>query len=817
MDPLQIPRLSLHALGTLSGAARETLGELGITSVAELLAYPPFRHARALRAAEAGLLGREEVAGHVGPAWQGKPLDALLDAPCAVLSGVDARQAAALARLGLARVADLAAFAALDEAEALVAGSSRAGGGGAGVQRYTSFFRARALRDSSVLCQTPARIGQLFNFDGAQPGAAALGYAVTYRQQWVQLGVRLGSVTGAAPATQAGRPPSAAGHAGGAPGEVARATALQHQCGASSALAATAATAGRFPGAAGGANPVVAADTIVFGGVALGYVEADVEADREAFAASALNLQQRTVHNASLYRPGADQAAQPLPGALCFEVLNDYRVSIAAQDFTPLLFLPFKPLHFSAELLGEYWWLIRPAVADRALVQRLDARYFRLRPDAGPGAWPAMPVSPEDAEAGRVSVTVRLSGAAAEQAIRQRACVTPALAGDDDGSGVSAALGLFWQLFDEEKRRRVTAALLTTQGPVELVCESVDGERDVSWTFANSRAVRVADITGVRVANGNGELKLGGVALGTLGFDEVRARLQVRDADAYAAPAVALLEAEQRLCRGCVVGAHGQKDLAWRPAAHLEGQTGSRDAAAGVDSAEAEATLLGFLNANPYTFTRHILQGLEPGALEEALEGVHIGDIALVDVAVTTPVGFCAGHVLLPMKACKAATARYGKIGVDTLRLEMMLVQFECAAHGKPAEAGAARAALHDYLKQFLQIGAGSGNGSVREVRLLSHVRALADLLEQLSRLAAGLFDARLTAATGRLLDFLHAPVRSSGKDAALLCGHFEALKAKLGRRMGQCLGSDEVCLPSGGVYAGAAGSDRGAPPAGDA
>lgn len=817
MDPLQIPRLSLHALGTLSGGARETLGELGISSVAELLAYPPFRHARALRAAEAGLLGREEVAGHVGPAWQGKPLDALLDAPCAVLSGVDARQAAALARLGLARVADLAAFAALDEAEALVAGGSRAGGGGAGVQRYTSFFRARALRDSSVLCQTPARIGQLFNFDGAQPGAAALGYAVTYRQQWVQLGVRLGSVTGAA---QAGRPATDAGHAGGAPGEVARATALQHQCGASSALAATAATAGRFPGAAGGANPVVAADTVVFGGVALGYVEADVEADREAFAASALNLQQRTVHNASLYRPGADQTVQLLPGALCFEVLNDYRVSIAAQDYTPLLFLPFKPLHFNAELLGEYWWLIRPAIADRALVRRLDARYLRLRPDAGPGAWPVMPAAPEDAEAGRVSVTVRLSGATAEQAIRQRACVTPALDGDDDGSGIPAAVGRFWQQFDEEKRRRVTAALLTTQGPVELVCESVDGERDVCWTFATSRAVRVTDITGVRVANGNGELKLGGVALGTLGFDEVRARLQVRDAGAYAAPAVALLEAEQRLCRGCVVGAHGQKDLAWLPAAHLESQTDSR-AAADMDGAAAEATLLGFLNANPYTFTRRILQGLEPGALEGALEGVHIGDIALVDVAVTTPVGFCAGHVLLPMKACKAATARYGKVGVDTLRLEMMLAQFERATHDKPVEAGVARAALHDYLKQFLQIGAGSGNGSVREVRLLGHVRALSDMLEQLSRLAAaggaGLFDARLMAATGRLLDFLHAPVRSSGKDAALLCGHFEALKAKLGRRMGQCLGSDEVSLPSGGVYAGAAESARGAPPAGDA
>ncbi|NDV12300.1 hypothetical protein [Crenobacter caeni] len=814
MDPLQIPRLSLYVLGTLGSAARETLGELGITSVAELLAYPPFRHARALRAAEAGLLGREAVAGHVGPAWQGKPLEALLGAPCAVLAGVDARQAATLARLGLSRVADLAAFAALDEAEALVAGGSRAGGGGAGVQRYTSFFRARALRDSSVLCQTPARIGQLFNFDGAQPGAAALGYAVTYRQQWVQLGVRLGSVTGTAPATQAGRPLSAAGHAGGAPGEVARATALQHQCGATSALAATAATAGCFVGTTGGAGPLVAADTVVFGGVALGYVEADVEADREAFAASALNLQQRTVHNASLFRPGSDQAVQPLPGALCFEVLNDYRVSIAAQDFTPLLFLPFKPLHFSAELLGEYWWLIRPAVADRALVRRLDARDLRLRPDAGLGAWPAMPAAPEDAEAGRVSVTVRLSGATAEQAIRQRACVTPALGSDDDGSGVTAAVGLFWQLFDEEKRRRVTAALLTTQGPVEMVCESVDGERDVSWTFATDRAVRVADITGVRVANGNGELKLGGVALGTLGFDEVWARLQVRDADAYAAPVVALLEEEQRLCRGCVVGAHGQKDLAWLPAAHLEGQTGRR-AAAGMDGAEAEATLLGFLNANPYTFTPRILQGLEPGALEGALEGVHIGDIALADVAVTTPVGFCAGHVLLPMKACKAATGRYGKIGVDTLRLEMMLAQFERAAHDKPAEAGAARAALHDYLKQFLQIGAGSGNGSVREVRLLGHVRALSDLLEQLSRLAAaggaGLADARLTAATGRLLDFLHTPVRSSGKDAAQLCGHFDALKAKLGRRMGQCLGSDEVSLPSGGVYAG------GAPAAGDA
>jgi RecG-like helicase len=111
---------SLATLQSLDSGAIQCLGELGITNLGDLLGYPPFRYARFLRAAKDNLLRRDDVIRYVDDALQTKTIEELLDASTEVLRGLGRKQADILKKLGLRTIAELAAFAAVDEAEEIV-------------------------------------------------------------------------------------------------------------------------------------------------------------------------------------------------------------------------------------------------------------------------------------------------------------------------------------------------------------------------------------------------------------------------------------------------------------------------------------------------------------------------------------------------------------------------------------------------------------------------------------------------------------------------------------------------------------------------
>ncbi len=922
MDQLKSPFHTLHTLSSLDSKQIEALRELGITNLADLLSYPPFRYARYLRAARDKLLRREEVISYVDRAEQGKEIAELLEASTEVLRDVGRQQADILEKLGLRSVADLAAFSAVEEAEEIVTRAPNEDNDpfappcvlptckkfSKNTKSYTSFFKEKEIRELSVLCTGKSLIANLFKFGAAENKVIHLGYSVSYLQEWIYLGVHLGEPQGSvnlsmgqdtqvsmldwrramrslrAEDTRISERLASVLFHQRAVDEVARATAEEHQHGATSAFGANAATAGSFVAAGaivggvgggisgglvglsvdaltggatmglgtlsgavvgtavGSAAGAAAGSIIASGATTLGFVDTDVEGDREIFASSGQNIQQRTVQNSSSIRSfwsnivsqSVEEEQQTIRtdrltnhnrihalNAILFEVLNGYQVNITAQSFAPILFLPFKPFTFNSDVLRGYWWLIRTLLVDKKLVGMLDEKYLRL--GVAPSPTDQLNVLPEidDVKTSKVTVDVNLDSSAIAELIKNTAIAL----------GIGAIVSAFRIVFDSTKRDKVKAKLVTTNGTVDLNREnSPNSDPDFIGRFSTSGAVEVASITAVRIINDNGEFEVQGVDLSLLMFDNVKASISIKNKSDFTAalPTLGQLEGSQTVANKFTVGANSQKDFTWTIGDQLRGKFEGVESLRAqleaekieIENAEqVEAMLLDFLNANKFTFTRLILQSIEPEQVMSALEDVRIGDIELSEVAGTTPIGFCANHVVLPMKACKIGKAKYDKIGIDTSELEMILAEFEDLDRKKPSDVVAYLVALHDFLKQFLQSVAGSGNGSVRETKLLELVKDLRELLEQVLRLAIGspsggktgipakasnalvFFDIRISGAIRKILAILQTPVTSNGKDAGLLCGHYDSVKASLAKRMGELLSSNEISLPSPAVF----------------
>lgn len=605
MDRLRPSFHSLYTLSSLNSEQIAALKELNITNLGELLAYPPFRYARYLRAAQDKLLRREEVIGYVDDAQQGNEIKELLEASTQVLRDVGAKQANILKKLGLHTVADLAAFAAVDETEEIVTRApddendpfappcvlptckkfSR------NTKSFTSFFKEKEIRDLSVYCSGNTRIANLFKFGAIENKVIHLGYSVSYLQEWIYLGVHLGEPQGSVNLSMgqdtqvsmldwrramralrsedtriSERLASTLIHQR-AVDEVARATAEEHQHGATSAFGANAATAGSFVAAGavvggvgggisgalvglsvdaltGGATMglgtlsgavvgtavgsiagAAAGSIIASGATTLGFVDTDVEGDREIFAASAQNIQQRTVQNSSSIRSfwsnivsqSVEEEQQTIRtdrltnhnrihalNAILFEVLNGYRVNITARGFAPIIFIPYKPFSFSPNLLNDYWWIIRTLLVDKKLVELLDEKYLRLTVAENPiDQLDALPEI-DEVRTLKVTVTVNMQGSTAEEGVKNAIILTLGAAAGPLSVAVAAAMVIFRSLFDDTKRKKVSAKLLTTSGPVDLTRDSIEGDENFTWTFSTTTAVRIADITGVRVVNGNG-------------------------------------------------------------------------------------------------------------------------------------------------------------------------------------------------------------------------------------------------------------------------------------------------------------------------
>lgn len=952
MNNLTPPFQSIYTLSSLDSVQIEALRELNITNLADLLAYPPFRYARYIRAARDKLLQRTEVIAYVDAAHQNKAIDELLMASPDVLRNVGNSQVVTLKKLGLHSVADLAVFAAVDEAEEII---SRAPSEDSdpfapscvlptckkfsrNTKSYTSFFKEREIRALSVTYSGSSPIANLFNFGKNENKVIHLGYSASYLQEWIYLGVHLGEPQGSinlsmgqdtqvsmldwrramravrAEDTRISERLASTLFHQRAVDEVARATAEEHQYGATSAFGANAATAGSFVAAGalvggvgggisgalvglsvdaltGGATAglgtlggtvvgsavgsfagAAAGSIIASGATALGFVETDVEGDRAVFATSGQNIQQRTIQNSSSIRSfwsnivsqSVEEEQQTIRtdrltnhnrihalNAILFEVLNGYRVNISLRSFAPILFLPFKPFKFNSNLLGDYWWIIRTLLKDKQLVEMLDFKYLSLT--AAPSAIDQLEELPtiDDIKTSKVTVKVNLNSSAMVELIRTMATV--AIAGLP-----GALLEILRTSFDATKRDKVKASLVTTNGTIALDRDSYNAENFL-WTFSTSSAVEVASIIAIRITNGNDEFEIFGADLSNLEFDNVKASIKIRNKGDFAAvvPTLGRLEDTTTLANEFPVGAKSDKELPWgigeQLRAKFEGVEGIRAELEAqkleIENAEqAEAVLLDFLNANRFTFTRLILQSIEPEQVMMALEDVRLGDIDLSDVAGTTPIGFCANHVVLPMKACHIGSAIYDTIGINTWNLEMILEEYEDLDWKDLDKIWDYLLKLYSFLMNFVRSAATSGNDSVREKKLIEQVKNLVQLLNQVMNLDTGgdvkvvdkkgnvggdapkkplattspsasgrqskivvsqmaayvpynTFKTRLSSVIRAILVLLRAPVTSNPTDAALLCGHYDSVKASLANRTGVFLSSDEISLPSPAVF----------------
>jgi hypothetical protein len=925
---------SLGTLESLDADSVVRLRKLGINNLADLLAYQPFRHARYVRAACDRLLRREEVIGYIDDTQQAMKLEEMLEASTVVLRSVGSEQAEILTQIGLRTVAELAAYAAVEEAEEVVSRAPNEENDpfapscvlptckkfSRNTKSYSSFFKERGIRSLSVLSTGNSEIANLFRFGRAESNVIHLGYSVSYVQEWIYVGVHLGEPQGSvnlamgqdtqvsmldwrramralrAEDTRISERLASTLFHQRAVDEVARATAEEHQHGATSAFGANAATAGSFVAAGavvggvgggisgslvglsvdaltGGAalglgtlsGAVVgtavgsiagaaAGSIIASGATTLGFVDTDAEGDREIFASSGQDIQQRTMQNSSSIRSfwsnivsqNVEEEQQTIRtdrltnhnrihalNAILFEVLNGYRVNISAQGFAPILFLPFKPFKFSSALLRSYWWLIRSLLVDRKIVQMLDVKYLRL--SVAPNTIDQLEGLPtiEEIQTETVTVSVNLDSSAIAETITNIAIATGlAVVGLVPGLIIQA----FRAVFDATKRNKVRVKLVTTNGTVDLLRDNIaDSDPDFIGRFSTASAVEVGSITAVRVINDNGEFEVLGVDLSSLKFDDVKSSIKIKNKLDFstALPTLGQLEDTQTVSGEFSVGANGHIDLPWgigeQLRAKFEGidslrahlQTGKLEI---EDAEQAEAALLDFLNANKFTFTRLILQGTEPEQIITVLEDVRIGDVDLSEIAGTTPIGFCANHVVLPMKASKIGSANFGEIGVETSKLEVLLREFEELDRKKPSDVAVYLVALRDFLKQFLHSAPGSGNGSMREAKLLDYSRELLTIMERVLDTAAGgsskrtttrsvsempvkslavlhHFDARIAAAIRKILALLQAPITSKREDAVLLCSHYDSVKASLAKRMGELLSTDEISLPSPAVF----------------
>ena len=926
MEHFKSPLRSLHTLSSLNGDQVEALSELGIANLGDLLAYPPLRSARYLRAARDKLLRREEVIGYIDDSQKSKGIEELLDSSPVVLRGVGRPQADVLKRLGLHTVADLSAFGAVEEAEAIVSPAPTDDNDpfappcalptckkfSRNTKSFTSFFKEKEIRDLSVQSANNSRVAHLFNFGLHENKVIHLGYTVSYLQEWIYLGVHLGEPQGSVNLsmgqdTQVSmvdwrramralrtedtrnteRLASALFHQRGVD-EVARATAEEHQYGATSAFGANAATAGSFVaagaviggvgggisgtlvgltvdaltggataglgtlgGAVGGAvlgsaAGAAAGSFITSGATTLGFVETDAEGSREVYAFSGQRIHQRTLQNSSSIRSfwsnivsqSVEEEQQTIRtdrltnhnrihalNAILFEVLNGYRVNISAQSFAPVIFVPFKPFTFSPAVLRNYWWLIRTLIGDKKLTKLLDERYLRLT--AAPNAIDQLEALPEieDIRTSSVTVEINLDSSAVVETITGLliAASLPVL-----GAGI--ILATFRAIFRAAQREKVKAELVTTNGTVVLSRDdSPNADPDFIGRFSTTAAVEVSSITAARVINDNGEFNLLGIDLSELKFDHVKARIRIRNRNDFAAavPGLGQLENLTTVASNFAVGALSSVDYPWPIGDQLRQKFEGIEATRAelerdkleVETAEqAEAALIDLLNANKFTFTRLILKSIEPEQVMTALEDVRIGDIQLSDIAGTTPIGFCANHVVLPMKACQIGKATYDNIGFDTSKLELRLAAYEDLERRKPADVVDYFASLRDFLKQFIPQATQSGNGGVREGNLINLAQKLLILLEQVLALtgtgagrppklagnAASVlttFDGRVSEAIRRTLTLIRAPIKSNPTTAALLCGHYDSVKATLAPRMGEFLSSDEISLPSPAVF----------------
>lgn len=654
--------------------------------------------------------------------------------------------------------------------------------------------------------------------------------------------------------------------------EVARATAEEHQHGGTSAFGANAATAGSFVAAgaviggvgggisgalaglvignvanAAGGLPTLAGaavgtavgsiagaaagSLIVSGATTLGFVETDAEGDREIFARSAQNIQQRTVQNSSSLRSFwsniVSQSVQDEQqtvrtdrvtnhnrihalNALYFEVLNEYRLNISANDFAPILFLPFKPIVFTEDILRRHWWIVRTFLADKSLVLALDQLFLTLSSDPSPGAELVELPRIEDIKTNRVTVDLNLDGSVMEEIIG--AIVGSVLLG--------GAIAAFRLLFDAGKRDKIKVSIVTTDGSFNLSRDqSPNSDPNFVGRYSSDVSIPVHTIESIKIKNSNDEFSIVGFDLNELAFEGVSAKIRIRNRGTFTAamPQIRSLEDEQTVSSTTLkVSANSSKTVAWDIASQLRNQfeavsTQINELTAELASDELTAAklsnLLGFLNANKFGFTRLILQSTEREQVINVLEGVEVGGVDLSTFASTTPLGFCGNHVVLLLKNRPPGNASFEAVGVDTAKLEQILSELEQINGNDVKRQEAYFHDLLEFITKYLKNARNDGNGSVREQQLLALVETLRRQLGQYPE-AGGLatiflagLRLKIRVAIAALLAFINSPTKTNNGDVSQLLNYYGAVKKALSAKIGKIISSTEVSLPSPAVF----------------
>lgn len=592
----------LASLDTIEASMLPALRGLGIVNIGDLLAYRPFRAARLVRAYAAGEVQQTDVAPYLTELAQGMTAERLLEGSAGAILGVSRSEQDHLTALGLSSVGAMARFAPFEEAEALVDGALEEESDPSGpacviprCKKYTrnrksfvSFFRDQEVRNARVTIQgATSGIANLFQFGADDCGRVRLGYSVGYQQEWMYCGIHLGEPQGSVSLfmgqdTQVSvfdwkRMQSAMRkeNTGAseelrqtlvhqrAVDEVARATAEEHQFGATSSAGANAATAGSFVAAgavvggigggisgaltglvlgnaanvAGGAPTLAgavagtavgsvagaAAGSLVFSGATtLGFVQSDAQGDRSIVGRSAQNIQQRTVQNSSSLRSywsnvisqSVQEEQQAIRtdrvtnhnrihalNAIYFEVLNEYQVHIEATEAQAILFLPFRPMQFDVQRLKEYWWIIRTVLKDESLVFAVDDYFLTAQlVESSSDALADLPRIDEVMASG-LTAKVNLDGSMIESFL------FTALASIPNAATAIPAIAL--AIYEAVKRENVAVELLTDDGPKAMLRDPMSTlDTNYIGTYRLPGLVPIASIRGLRIRNNNAEFQI---------------------------------------------------------------------------------------------------------------------------------------------------------------------------------------------------------------------------------------------------------------------------------------------------------------------
>ena len=733
----------LQSLQSLRKEHIPFLNQIGIETVGDLLNYNPIKYAKYVVAASLNELTKEEILRYIDASASHLSAERILSSSPSILRKMGIKESKIFAeKLGIHTVEQLAHFPPYNEAEELmnhIIDEIDPSAPGCLVpeckkftkskKRYTSFYRRNEINN------LPIRLGKccndilspLFAFSDCPP-TIFLGYALTFQQTWTYTGIHLGEPLGSVPlfmgqdsrisiidwkrvnqgfrfedTRQTERLRNVFTHQR-AVDEVARATAEEHQHGATSIFGANAAASGSFVTAgaivggvgggissaiaglvlgnvanvAGGAPTIggaiagtaigsaagaAAASLVVSGATTLGFIENEAEGNREVFSQSAQNIQERTMQNSSDLRSfwsnivtqTIEEESQTLNtsrvtnynkihalNAIYFEVLNEYLVTLKRDDFSPILFLPFKPIKFNLTSIARHWWLLRRFILDTKLKETIDNMIGDLNiPDNTPEITLEDLPQIDDITAGSTFINLRLSDSLLETIAK-----------------IPFEGGIIAFIIKMINKANIQVFLVSTEGTsIQLNQFDVDGQTIKFRTFRN---LDINKFSKIRIKLNSFEF----FGLNNIDFSSVRMRIQIlnrSDLESFI-PDIGILENNKLLKTSFNLSAQNDVNIDLRSSYNAildrlyeQVELLRRRLEALIDEELNEERslqkLIGLLNSNKFLFTRLILENTEPEQLSQMLDCILIGDIPLNSIAQTLPIGFNGGHILLPMKS----------------------------------------------------------------------------------------------------------------------------------------------------------------------